>query len=135
MSTFVLEVVTPERLVYSNEVSNVNVRGVEGDLGIFAGHIPFVTQLQIHPVLIREDNKTQLLAISGGFVEVSKNKVVILAHSAEFAKEIDVERALASKERAQQRLSTNKKGTNLVRSEISLKRALNRINVYNNKQI
>ncbi|GAB6927583.1 F0F1 ATP synthase subunit epsilon [Paenibacillus sp. JCM 10914] len=130
MSTFLLEIVTPDRLVYSEQVNRVTVRGVEGELGILPGHISFVTPLQIAPVYVVIGNQRTPYAVQGGFVEVRKDKVVILAESAEKAEEIDLERAKAAKDRAEARLKAGKQDeVDHRRAELSLQRAMNRIKI------
>jgi len=131
VSTFLLEIVTPDRVVYSEQVNSVTVRGVEGELGILPGHIPFVTPLQIAPVYVKIGNERTPFAVQGGFVEVRKDKVVILAESAERASEIDRERAEAAKERAQARLNAKGRQDEIDhrRAELALQRAMNRIKV------
>nr|WP_245255798.1 F0F1 ATP synthase subunit epsilon [Paenibacillus lactis] len=131
VSTFLLEIVTPDRVVYSEQVNSVTVRGVEGELGILPGHIPFVTPLQIAPVYVKIGNERTPFAVQGGFVEVRKDKVVILAESAERANEIDRERAEAAKERAQARLNAKGRQDEIDhrRAELALQRAMNRIKV------
>ncbi|HUC92595.1 MAG TPA: F0F1 ATP synthase subunit epsilon [Paenibacillus sp.] len=130
MSTFLLEIVTPERKVFAEDVNMVVVRGVAGELGILPNHIPLVTPLKISSVKIKQGNKEQLVAVNGGFVEVRKEKVVILAESAELPGDIDVERAQAAKQRAEQRLSAAKKDEiDFRRAEMALQRAMNRLDV------
>ena len=128
MSTFLLEVVTPERTVYAQDVDMIVVKGVAGELGILPNHIPLVTPLKIAPVKINIGKKSEYIAVNGGFMEVRKDKVVIFAESAELPGEIDVDRARASKERAEQRLRAAKKDEfDFRRAELSLQRALNRL--------
>ncbi|CAH1193374.1 ATP synthase epsilon chain [Paenibacillus plantiphilus] len=127
MSTFLLEIVTPERKVYAEQVSMVIVKGVEGELGILPNHIPLVTPLKIAPVTIKKDRKEQVIAVNGGFIEVRKDKVVILAESAELPADIDIERAQAAKQRAEQRLSGKRDEFDFRRAEMSLQRAINRL--------
>lgn len=134
MSTFLLEIVTPERIVYSEQVDMVVVRGVEGELGILANHIPLVTPLRIDAARIKKDGKEEVLAVNGGFIEVRKDKVVILAESAELPDDIDVERAQAAKARAEQRLqAARQENIDFLRAKLSLQRAINRLNVSNRK--
>lgn len=134
MSTFLLEIVTPERLIFSEQVNSLVVRGAEGELGILPGHVPFVTPLQIAPVSIKADGKELKIAVAGGFVEVRKEKVVILAESAELATEIDVIRAKAALERAETRLTSqgSKDQYDHRRAEIALQKAMNRLKVSGN---
>lgn len=132
MSTLLLEIVTPERLVYSEQVNSLIARGVEGELGILPGHIPLVTPLQIAPITIKNGKQEKQVAVGGGFIEIRKDKVVVLAESAEFPEDIDVDRARAAKERAERRLSSqsNQDQFDHRRAEIALQKAINRINVY-----
>lgn len=132
MSSFLLEIVTPDHVAYTGEIDGLTVSGIEGQLGILPGHIPFITPLQVAPISIKKGNGYTSIAVSGGFVEVRKDKVVILAESAELEEEIDVERAVAAKERAERRLDAGKRNQadiDFDRAELSLKRAMNRIEV------
>lgn len=132
MSTFLLEIVTPEHVVFSQEVNSLSVRGIEGELGILPGHIPFVTPLQVAPIVIKTGGTTHTIAVHGGFVEVRSEKVIILAESAEMPEEIDVERAVAARERAERRLSAQQDRIDHRRAELALQRAITRINVSSN---
>lgn len=129
MSTFLVEIVTPERKVYAETANMVSVKGIEGELGILPNHIPLVTPLRIAPVTIKRDGKVDVLAVGGGFIEVRKDKVVILAESAELASEIDVNRAQAAKQRAEERLAAKRDEIDFKRAELALQRATNRIDV------
>ncbi|MFD0957860.1 F0F1 ATP synthase subunit epsilon [Paenibacillus chungangensis] len=129
MSTFLVEIVTPERKVYEETANMVSVTGVEGELGIMPNHIPLVTPLRIAPVTIKRDGKTDVIAVNGGFIEVRKDKIVILAESAELPGDINVERAQAAKQRAEQRLNAQRDEVDFRRAEMSLQRAMNRLNV------
>ncbi|KQO10957.1 F-type H+-transporting ATPase subunit epsilon [Paenibacillus algorifonticola] len=127
MSTFLVEVVTPERKVYAENANMISVKGVEGELGILPNHIPLVTQLRIAPVVIKRDGKVDVIAVNGGFIEVRKDKIVILAESAELATDIDLDRAKAAKARAEQLLSAKRDEIDFRRAELALQRAMNRI--------
>ncbi|MDQ8734085.1 MULTISPECIES: F0F1 ATP synthase subunit epsilon [unclassified Paenibacillus] len=130
MSSFLVEIVTPERKVYAETANMVSVTGVEGELGILPNHIPLVTPLRIAPVVIKRDNnKADVIAVNGGFIEVRKDKIVILAESAELATDINIERAEAAKQRAQQRLAAKQDQIDFRRAELALQRAMNRLNV------
>ncbi|MEX2416359.1 MAG: F0F1 ATP synthase subunit epsilon [Paenibacillaceae bacterium] len=128
MSTVKLEIVTPERKVYENDVDMVVVRGTAGELGILPNHIPLVTPLRIAPVKVKHGNQEELIAVHGGFMEVRKDKIVILAEMAELPDEIDIERAQKAKERAESRMNSNDEN-DFRRAEIALQKAVNRINV------
>ena len=129
MSTFLLEIVTPERKVYSENVNMVIVKGVEGEMGILPHHVPLVTPLKIAPVTIKQDRASHVTAVNGGFLEIRKDKVVILAESAEVPDDINIERAQAAKQRAEQRLSGKNDEYDYRRAELALQRAMNRLNV------
>lgn len=131
MSTFLLEIVTPERKVYAEQVNMLVAKGVEGELGILPNHIPLVTPLKISTITVKKQgSKDEIIAVNGGFMEVRKDKVVILAESAELPEQIDVDRARAAKERAEKRLAENKQdNVDFKRAEAALQRALNRISV------
>jgi F-type H+-transporting ATPase subunit epsilon len=134
LSSMLLEIVTPERKVYAKEVSMVIVKGVEGELGILPNHIPLVTGLKVAPVIAKQGNNAETIAVNGGFLEVRKDKVVILAESAELPEEIDVERAKAAKERAEARINQAKQSDiDFRRAEYALQKAINRIETVQKK--
>jgi F-type H+-transporting ATPase subunit epsilon len=127
MSTFRLEIVTPERKVYEKDVNMVVVKGVAGELGILPNHIPLVTPLKIAPVKAKIGNSNEFIAVHGGFMEVRKDKVVILAEAAELGADIDVSRARMAKERAERRLAQKQSDINAQRAEMALQRAMSRL--------
>src|SRR5215831_4761540 len=101
-----LEVVTPERLLFSQPVDEVVVPGLDGELGILPDHASMVSRLAPAGVLrYRTGDKNGVLSIIGGFVEVANNKVSVLAEVSERPQDIDVERAKTARDRAQKRLS------------------------------
>lgn len=123
-----LKIVTPERVVYDNEVDMVVARGTEGEMGILYDHMPIVTPLKVSIMKIKKDNKFYPVAISGGgFLEVQPELVTVLADSAELPEEIDLERAKAAKQRAEERLASKGDSIDEKRSNIALQRALTRI--------
>ncbi|MDH7482251.1 MAG: F0F1 ATP synthase subunit epsilon [Armatimonadota bacterium] len=128
--TFKLEIATPERVVLQVDAVSLVVPGIEGSLGILADHAPLVAELDIGEAVVRQqDGNVIRLAVSGGFIEVRKNIVRILADSAERAEEIDVARAEAAKRRAEERLKERARGIDYARAEAALKRALTRLKV------
>ncbi len=132
MSKMTVEVVTPERVVYSGDAKMVIARGVEGDLGILPNHMPLVTPLKVAPVRIQtEGDKETKIAVSGGFMEVRGDKVTILAETAELPEDIDVARAQAAKARAEKRLNDRHPDLDLRRAERALQRALMRLDITN----
>jgi len=133
MSAMLLEIVTPERKIYGQQVNMVLAKGIEGELGILPNHIPLVTPLRIAAVTAKvEGQKDHVIAVHGGFMEVRKDKVVILAESAELPEEIDADRAARARERAEARLrEAQKEKVDFHRAEQALARAMLRINVKN----
>jgi F-type H+-transporting ATPase subunit epsilon len=131
MASIKLEIVTAERIVYSEDVDTVIVPGVEGQLGILPQHAPLMTILQAGEILARRGTEEDIMAISGGFLEVRPERVIILADSAERAEEIDEARARAAKERAEERLKGRgvTAGLDEARTEASLRRAMARLSV------
>ncbi|MFH0809340.1 MAG: F0F1 ATP synthase subunit epsilon [Pseudomonadota bacterium] len=128
MAKILLEVVTPEKIVASEEVDVVVANGYEGEFAILPSHTPFLTSLQPGGLWYRHDGKVEWLAVAGGFVEVSNNKMTILAESAERAHEIDVERARKARERAEQRLRAKEK-MDSARAQGALQRAVARLRI------
>lgn len=130
MSTMRLDIVTPERKVFSEDVEMVITRAAEGDIGILPRHAPFVSPLGIISVRIKMNGEEKRAAVSGGFMEVRPDMVTILAEAAEMSDEIDVERALAAKKRAEERLAQlQREDIEFKRVELALRRALNRLRV------
>ncbi|ALS77800.1 F0F1 ATP synthase subunit epsilon [Planococcus kocurii] len=130
MKTITVNIVTPDGPVYDSEVSMVIAVTATGEMGILPGHIPTVAPLGIGAVRLKKDNSTELVAVNGGFLEIRPEKVTILAQSAERATDIDLSRAQESAKRAEALLQANKDEIDFKRAELALKRAMNRINVY-----
>jgi len=129
MATLRLEIVTAERTVFADDVSEVVAWGVEGQLGILPHHAPLMTMLQPGDLLIKKDDEEHYLAISGGFLEVRPDKVIILADACERAEEIDVERAEAARHRAEEILKTRPPEMDTAAAEAALRRSVARIKV------
>ncbi len=131
MSSLRIDIVTAERVVYSEDVDAVIAPGVEGQLGILPHHAPLMTTLQAGELLVRREGEEDSLAISGGFLEVRPDRVIILADTAERAEEIDMTRADAAKRRAEQRLKEKgaTPGLDEARCETALSRAIARLTV------
>lgn len=130
MAVFKLEIVTPEKTVYSGEVDHVQAPGSEGSFGVLAGHVPFLTSLQVGMIVFDEQGGAKRkMAVSGGFAQVAANGVTVLAETAESEERIDVERARAARERAEERLKSAGEGTDGARAHAALTRAINRLKV------
>ena len=129
-STFKLSVVSPERLVLSEEVEEAQVPGKNGCLGILPGHAPLMTELDIGELSYRQGDRTGYLAVTRGYCEVLSNQVIVLAERADRAEEVDRERAQASMDRANKRLANlQDPDIDFLRVRTSLQRALIRVQV------
>lgn len=132
MARIFLEIITPDRVVVSEEVDIVTAPGVAGEFGVLANHAPMVAAIKIGALRYRVGDKEEWVAVSGGFCEVSGNKITFLVEAAEKAYEIDVERALRAKERAEKRLQEYQakvEHIDHVRARAALQRALTRLAV------
>ncbi len=132
---FRLEIVTPERLVYSEDVDVLTVPTVQGEISILAKHVPLVSIISPGEIKIKKDGETEFMAITGGFVQVLPHNVIILADAAERAEEIDLDRAMKARERAQ-KLMEEKRGDKISHAEAmaAFQRALVRIKVGQRKR-
>ena len=130
MSSIKLDIVTAERVVYSDEVDVVIAPGIEGELGILPHHAPLMTMLQPGELWVRKGGEEFLLAISGGFLEVRPDRMIILADAAERVDEIDIARAEAAKRRAEEQLREgHAPSIDEAQVEAALHRALTRLKV------
>jgi len=129
MKTLSVSVVTPDGKVLENDYEMLSCKAENGELGILPGHIPLVAPLTINAVRLKRDGQEELVAVSGGFLEVRPDKATILAQSAELPEDIDIERAKEAKERAEQYLQSQQDDIDRKRAELALNRALNRIKV------
>lgn len=129
-ATYALEIVTPDRKFFEDQVEMLITRTSQGDIGILKGHEPMVAPLAVGAIKIKQDDNFKVAACSGGFMTVSKDKVTLITDAAEWAEEIDVERALAAMERAKVRMaSTQDKNLDIDRARIALAKAMNRLRV------
>ncbi len=125
-----LEVVTPSAQVVNEEVDLATARGADGVFGVMANHAPLLTTMPVGEMHYDKDGTIVSLALSGGFCEVSNNRMTILAESAESIEDIDIERALKAKERAEKRIQkaeSAKADIDLARAQAALARAMNRL--------
>jgi F-type H+-transporting ATPase subunit epsilon len=128
---YLLTIVTPEKILYENEVVSLIAPGSEGYLGVLTNHAPLITGLVPGKLTVKDVNNEEVnFAISGGFMEVFKNQVTIVADSVEFVKDIDIERAKKALERAKQRLRSKEKEIDIPRAIAAIKRAENRVYLY-----
>lgn len=133
MEPFLLNIVTPEKTVFEEEIISLIAPGSEGYLGILAHHVPLITGLIPGKLMVRDkQNNTIIYAVSGGFLEVAGNRATILADAVERVEEIDIDRAKRAEERAREILeSKNRDSVEFTKGQVALERALNRISIFN----
>jgi F-type H+-transporting ATPase subunit epsilon len=125
-----LEIVTPERLAYSDTVDSVVLPGSEGEIGVLPHHAPLVSMLGVGELRIRKDGQEESFAIAGGFLQVRPDKVVVMAETADLASEIDLERAQEARREAERALEGGfQEGADLSAARAQLQQALLRIRV------
>ncbi|HWQ73943.1 MAG TPA: F0F1 ATP synthase subunit epsilon [Syntrophomonas sp.] len=123
-----VEIVTPEQILFKNEVQFLVVPELNGELGVLKNHAPMIAALDVGVLRYTDSGgKINKIALSGGFMEVIYNEVRVLAETAEQGSEIDVLRAKAAKERAEKRLQAINENINHARAEMALKRAVARL--------
>lgn len=128
MKVFQLEVVSPERIFYTGQAEMVELNTTEGEIGIYADHIPLTTIVAPGILSITEpDGKVKMASLLEGFMEITPEKVTILAQSCEWPEEIDVNRAKEAKLRAERRLKAKEEGINMSRAELALRKSMIRL--------
>jgi F-type H+-transporting ATPase subunit epsilon len=130
--TIELEVVTPSGPVVSENVDIVTAPGYGGVFGVLANHAPFLSTIKIGELSYKQDGTEHDLMVSGGFCEVSNNKITFIVESCEKGTDIDIDRALLAKERAEKRLAQAKgqqEKLNEARAQAALQRALSRVRI------
>lgn len=128
-ATFDLEIVTPERKFFSDEVEMVILRTPDGEMGILKGHAPMVVAVDIGPIQIKKDGEWLKAVLTEGFMEVKQDKTIILADTAEWPDEIDANRAEEAKKRAEERLQRHISESEFSRSRAALARAMARLKI------
>lgn len=126
---FTLKIITPDRVFYEGSASMVEFNTTEGEIGIYKKHVPMTVIVSPGILTITEAEGTKEAALHAGFAEILQDEVVILAEIIEWPEEIDVNRAQAAKERAEERLRSKTPETDILRAETALQRALARIHV------
>lgn len=122
-----LDIVTPQKLVYSDKIDMLEGPAIDGLIGILPRHAPLVTAMKIGVLKVRKGGEDTEIAISEGFMEVQPDKINLVVRTAELPEEIDVERAEAAKERAKERLESERDNIDFVRAEASYERAIARL--------
>ncbi len=129
MANIKIEVITGERVVYDDEVDIVVAPGAVGQLGVLPSHAPLLTTLQPGELVVRKGGEEVSMVVSGGFMEVRPDKVIVLADTAERAEEIDEARAAAARQRALERIQEEHDRVDLAQAEVSLRKSLARLKV------
>ena len=127
--TFTLQIISPTRIFFDEEVDMVEMRTTEGEIGVLAGHIPLTAIVEPGVVKIHGADGVKKAALLSGFLQILPEKVTILAEACEWPDEIDVHRAEEAKLRAERRIGSGEKQVDMVRAELALKKALTRINL------
>lgn len=128
-----LEIVTPERVVVSEEVDEVVLPGIEGEFGVLPGHIPFLTALKVGELVYKKGNEAEHLAVSWGYVEVAGDSVKVLAETAEKATEIDLSRAETARMEAEKILTAGREDPEYEKAKVTLEKAVIRVQVAGRK--
>ena len=126
---FKLRIITPDRVFYEGEASMVEFNTTEGEIGVYRKHVPTTVIISPGILTITEAEGTKEAALHAGFAEILQDEVVILAEVIEWPEVIDIDRAEAAKERAEERLRSKTPETDLLRAETALQRSLARIHV------
>lgn len=130
MANFRLEIVTPKGKLYSNDVEFVLTRTTEGDMGILANHAPFVAGLTVGEMVVRETKGKEIpYYVSGGFLEINSNKVIVLVDEAMLASEIDLEKAKKEVALAEEKLKKLSEDKNLILTQKTLHEALVKVSI------
>lgn len=130
-----LEIITPEKVVFTDEVDMVVVPGIEGDLGILPGHVPLFTKVRAGELMVRKSDSQTFLAITGGFVEVLGDKVNVLADYAVRAEEVEVARVEEAKKRAEKLMEERTTKQEFAIAQAELQKALLELKVARRKKV
>ena len=129
MAEINLEIITPEKIIYKDSVDSITVPGTKGMFQVLKDHAPLMSTIEIGVITLKKNDESTYLTTAGGTIEVLNNNVLILADSVEVIDDIDIDRAERAKTRAEENLTMKKEEEiDFVRAELSLKRAINRIN-------
>lgn len=129
MEQFKVRIITPDRVFYEGNAKMVEFNTTEGEIGVMPGHIPMTVILKPGILTVKEADEVKEAALHAGFVEILPETVTILAEIVEWPSEIDEERALAAKERAEARIHERSPQTDMLRAQTALQRAIARISV------
>ena len=128
MAAIHLEIVTPDRLFFNDDIDSIIVRGIEGDLAILKGRTPIVTPLRIGKIRVFQNGTERVASVTEGYITAIDDNVTIVTDAAEWPDEIDINRAEAARKRAEEIIS-RKSEVDLARAEVALKRSINRLEI------
>lgn len=128
--TFRLKITSPYGTFYDKDVQTINVKTVDGYIGVLENHIPLVSPLEISTMMIRTSEGERYVTLAGGMIYVKKKETLIVTPAVEFIEDIDINRAHDAYNRAKQRLDNKEAFINIKRAELALSRSLNRIHAY-----
>ena len=131
MKPFHLKIVTPKGIYKETDIEMLNLKTTAGQIGILANHIPLASGIEISEMNYIENGERKVFAIAGGFVYVNEEETTIIANAIESPEEIDIRRAEEAKQRAEGRLKAQLNDIDILRAEVALKKAINRIHVKN----
>ena len=131
--SFKLKVITPYGVFFEGDIDSLNICTSQGFLTILPNHIPLVAPLNIEKMSFKTNKETKICALLGGIMYVTPKEVKIIANACEYDKDIDINRAIEAKRRAEARLESKQENINTARAEAALKRALTRIDIYNSR--
>ena len=126
---FQVTIISPDRIFYEGEAEMAEFNTTEGQIGVYKNHIPLTTILAPGVLTLTNGTEKKHAALHSGFVEILQDRITFLAETVEWPDEIDAERAGRAKERARRRIAEKAAGTDMVRAEAALKRALTRMDV------
>lgn len=124
---FKVEIITPDRIFFTGDADMIEFNTIDGQIGVYKNHIPMTTVLEPGIVVIHNEGEQKVAAVHAGFAEILGEKVTLLAELAEWPQEIDVNRAEAARQRAEERIAAKAETTDLKRAEFALHKALTRI--------
>ena len=133
MTPFNLKIITPEKTFFEGTTTQIIAKTTTGNVGILHGHVPYVANLVSSPFKIEIEGTLKEAALSGGFIKVSGDEVIVVTNAIEWADEIDVARAERSRQNAEERMKRHESQKEFDRAEKKLKRALNRLLVAGKK--
>ena len=128
-NSFEVRIITPDRIFYEGTAEMIEFNTVEGEIGVYKNHIPLTTVIAPGIVVITDGEEKRKAAVHAGFAEILSDRVTILAEVAEWPEEIDVERAMAARDRAEKRLAEKDENLDVMRAEIALRKSLVRISI------